>query len=431
MNDIDFDKTHIWHPFTQALGAKAPLYVSKAKGAYIYDDKNKAYLDLISSWWVTCHGHSHKQIAHAIYQQAKTLEQVIFAGFTHKPAVSLCRELLKVLPKNLSRFFFSDNGSTAVEVALKMAYQYFFNKNKPDKKIFLHFEGGYHGDTFGAMTVGKTSGFYKPFEDFFFKTLSIPFPETWIGDTDIDKKEEQALEVLNQHLKNHGHEICAFIMEVCVQGASGMKMARPQFFTKLCRLLKQHGIFLIFDEVMTGFYRTGKLFSFEHMGVVPDFLCLSKALSGGFLPLSLTITTEDVFLAFQSKDHSATFLHGHSFTANPLGCIAALKSLELFTHPKVAKKMTLIENEHRKGIQLLLKTNQIKKANVMGTIARFKLNDPKFTEILKEKMETQGFIIRPLKGVVYLLPPYVIALKDLKRTYKILYHMLIELQGSR
>lgn len=424
MNYIQFDKNHIWHPFTQALGAKDPLFIDKAKGSYLYDEKGTAYLDLISSWWVSCHGHAHPQIAKAIFKQAKTLEQVIFAGFTHKPACLVCQKLLSVLPPSLSRFFFSDNGSTAVEVALKMAYQFFFNKNEPQRKIFLHFEGGYHGDTFGAMSVGKTSGFYKPFETFFFKTLSIPFPETWLDDEDIEAKETDALNVLQSHLKNYGHDICAFIMEVCVQGASGMKMARPSFFTKLCAILKEHGIFLIFDEVMTGFYRTGKLFAFEHIPVTPDFLCLSKALSGGFLPLSLTVTSEEVFRAFQSQDKEATFLHGHSFTANPLGCMAAVKSLELFQNPQVQSKVLQIEKEHKKGIALLLKTGKIKKANVMGTIARFKLNDTSCVNVIKEKMEAEGFIIRPLKGVIYLLPPYVISIKDLKRTYKTLLNIL-------
>lgn len=427
MNYTQFDKNHIWHPFTQALGAKDPLFIDKGKKAYLYDEKGDPYLDLISSWWVSCHGHAHPKIAQAIFKQAKTLEQVIFAGFTHKPACLVCEKLLKVLPAPLSRFFFSDNGSTAVEVALKMAYQFFFNKGKEHKKIFLHFEGGYHGDTFGAMTVGKASGFYKPFESFFFKTLCIPFPETWLDDDTIEAKEQEALNVLQGHLNNHGHEICAFIMEVCVQGASGMKMARPSFFTKLCAMLKKHGIFLIFDEVMTGFYRTGKMFAFEHIQVTPDFLCLSKALSGGFLPLSLTVTSEEVFQAFKSSDVNATFLHGHSFTANPLGCMAAVTSLELFENPKVSQKVALIEKEHKKGIDLLLKTNKIKKAHVMGTIARFKLNDPSFLTQIKDQMQEAGFIIRPLKGIIYLLPPYVISIKDLKRTYKALFEILQKL----
>ena len=419
MDYQQFDKKHLWHPFTQALNQEDPLCIVKGKGANLFDQDEKAYLDLVSSWWVTCHGHAHPKIARAIYKQALELEQVIFAGFTHPPALNLVSKLKKHLPSELSRFFFSDNGSTAVEVALKMAYQYFFNQNQKEKTIFLHFQGGYHGDTYGAMAVGRTSGFYKPFENFLFKTVSISYPETWDGDQNIEEKEMLALMQLEETLKTHKGKIVAMILEPLIQGASGMKMARASFIKTVCKKLKDEGILVIFDEVMTAFYRTGSFFAFEEVGIVPDFLCLSKALSGGFLPLSLTVTNETIFEAFKSEKMIHTFLHGHSFTANPLGCAAAIASLELFENPKVKQKIKSIEKEHKKGLEILNKTGLIEKSFAKGTIARFELKD-KNPELLKQiriHAEKEGLIIRPLKGVIYLLPPYIISLVDLKKAY--------------
>jgi adenosylmethionine-8-amino-7-oxononanoate aminotransferase len=425
MIDLEFDQQHLWHPFTQALKAQAPLGIVKAQGAYLFDGEQTPYLDLISSWWVTCHGHAHPKIARKIYEQAKVLEQVIFAGFTHPPAIQLCKNLLKHLPAPLSRFFFSDNGSTAVEVALKMAYQYFYNQDQKQKKIFLHFKGGYHGDTFGAMAVGKSSSFYKPFEPFLFETLCVPFPDTYDEDPDVELKEQKALELLEGYLDRYRGQICSFIMEVGVQGASGMKMARPSFYQTVCSRVQQEGILLIFDEVMTGFYRTGALFSFLNLKITPDFLCLSKGLSGGFLPLALTITSEKVYQAFVSEDETHTFLHGHSFTANPLGCAAALASLELFEDPKVVIKLKKIEQEHRKGLAELKKTGLIQKMAVLGTIARFELKKKADLGALRQSAQKHGLIIRPLKGVIYLMPPYIISLNDLRRSYKILKQIIV------
>jgi adenosylmethionine-8-amino-7-oxononanoate aminotransferase len=334
----------------------------------------------------------------------------------------VCKKLLNHLPKSLSRFFFSDNGSTACEVALKMSFQYFFNQNQKDKKIFLHFEGGYHGDTFGAMSVGKTSSFYKPFEGFLFQTESIPFPHTWDDDPSVLEKEKEALIHLDSVINKHKGQICAFIMEVGVQGASGMKMARPVFFNALCKRLKEAGILIIFDEVMTGFYRTGEMFSASLLDISPDFICLSKALSGGFLPLALTVTTEKIYEAFLSPKEGFAFLHGHSFTASPLGCAAAIASLELFEKPALKKKIKAIEKEHKKGLDELKKTGLIEKSSCQGTIARFELKhqEGRILNELKIRLQKQGFIIRPLKGVIYLMPPYAVLLKDLKKAYMIL-----------
>ena len=426
MKEKEFDKNHLWHPFTQALTADDPLCIVKGKGPFLFDEKGKKYIDLISSWWVTCHGHAHPKLAQAIYKQAKTLEQVIFAGFTHLPAIHLCQKLLKYLPKDLTRFFFSDNGSTAIEVALKMAYQYFYNQNQKEKKIFLHFEGGYHGDTFGAMAVGRSSDYYKPFEDLFFETFAVPFPETWDLDENVEEKEAHSLRVLENYLTHNKNKIVAFIMEVQIQGAAGMKIGRALFYKKLHALLRAHNILIIYDEVMTGFYRTGTFFSFDKIGLSPDFLCLSKALSGGCLPLSLTITSDKIFEAFLNPSVDKAFLHGHSFTANPLGCAAAIASLEIFEQKNYSSKIKNLEITHKKKMLELFKTGLIHKTAVIGTIARFELKNSSAEKLtlLKKQAQEKGIILRPLKGVIYLMPPYVISKKDLSFSYDILKELI-------
>ncbi len=251
------DKRIIWHPFTQEKTAADVMTITRAQGSFLYDENDKAYLDLISSWWVNLHGHAHPDIAQSIYQQAKTLEHVIFAGFTHAPAVRLCEGLQSILPHDLGRFFFSDNGSSAVEVALKMSYQYWRNLGCCEKKLFLSFDGGYHGDTFGAMSVVAQSGFHNQFKDLFFSVLSVPYPDTWDHDDQVDVKESKAIQILQRYLDEHHNSIAAFILEPLIQGASGMRICRPQFVKKVVDLVRQHKILIIFDEVMTGFGRTG------------------------------------------------------------------------------------------------------------------------------------------------------------------------------
>ena len=236
------------------------------------------------------HGHSHPKLCDAIYDQAKQLEHVIFAGFTHEPAVLLCEKLSTILPQSLSKFFFSDNGSTAVEVALKMAHQYWFNKGETDRRLYLSFDGGYHGDTFGAMSVGKKSNFHDPFKNLLFDIISIPFPETWDHDDALEQKEADAIAILSQQLDAHGKHISAMIFEPIVQGAAGMRMCRPEFIRQVVKLVKAYDIFVIYDEIMTGFGRLGTYFAAEQVGIDPDFICISKGITGGFLTLSLTVT---------------------------------------------------------------------------------------------------------------------------------------------
>lgn len=414
------DRSLIWHPFTQEKTAPLPLAIARAKGSYLYDTEDKAYLDLISSWWVTLHGHAHPVIARHIYAQALRLEQVIFAGFTHAPAVEICTELKMLLPPPLGRFFFSDNGSTSVEVALKMAYQYWHNKGETERKLFLSFEGGYHGDTFGAMSVGRSSGFHKAFLDLCFEVLNLPFPATWDDDSELTLKEEQALEALDIYLETRANKIAAFILEPLVQGAAGMRLCRPAFLRKLLEHARTQGILLIFDEVMTGFGRTGTYFALEQIGVVPDILCLSKGLTGGFLPLALTVTTEAIYEAFLHREKDYAFAHGHSYTANPLACAAALASLRLLQKEETHQALQILHAVHKEGLEHLKIQcpRSIAKIRLLGTISAFDLREAALSpQILKNKMLEKGFILRPLGNSVYLLPPFGTPPDALKEAY--------------
>ena len=417
MQLINRDKKIIWHPFTQEKTAPPVIAIKKACGSYLYDENDNAYLDLISSWWVNLHGHAHPDIAQAIYDQAKCLEHVMFAGFTHEPAVTLCEQLQKLLPNELCRFFFSDNGSTAVETALKMAYQFWWNQGVTHKTLFLSFEGGYHGDTFGAMSVGK-SEFHDPFSKLFFSVLTTPFPDTWENDENIEEKENAALTALTNHLENHGNQIAAIILEPLVQGASGMRMCRPDFVNKVIKLVHQLGILVIFDEVMTGFGRTGRYFALEHTHVTPDFLCLSKGLTGGFLPLALTVTNEKIFTAFLGEHFTQAFAHGHSYTANPLGCAAAISSLKLL----LAQNTSAIHHAHKKGLDNLKKNcKNSHRFRLLGTIAAFDVVGQypfNLTQTLREKFIKNGLLIRPLGNTVYLLPPYSTTPEELEEAYE-------------
>lgn len=415
----DRDKKIIWHPFTQEKTANDVIPIKNGKGIYLYDENGKEYMDLISSWWVNIHGHANEEIAQSIYNQAKQLEHVIFAGFTHEPAVVLCEELQKILPKQLCRFFFSDNGSTAVEVALKMAYQYWYNKGQKQRKLFLSFEGGYHGDTFGAMSVGFKSGFHDVFDTFFFKVLNIPYPHTWDGDDQIEAKENAALEKLSEYIEQNGQDIAALIIEPLIQGASGMRICRASFVKRVVELVRQNGILVIFDEIMTGFYRTGNYFAMFQIEVTPDFICMSKGITGGFMPLALTVTTNEVYEAFLSEKWEFAFTHGHSYTANPLACAAAITSLKLLNGDDTKSNIQVINRVHVENLKILSdKCQNINRIRSIGTIAAF---DAQNSSEMKEKLQIEflksGLLLRPLGDTVYILPPYCITQNELEIAY--------------
>ncbi|MBU0654530.1 MAG: adenosylmethionine--8-amino-7-oxononanoate transaminase [Gammaproteobacteria bacterium] len=423
---LTLDCQHVWHPFTQAQTAPEPIPVKSAKGIRLYTEDGREFLDMISSWWVNIHGHAHPTIAAAIAHQAQTLEQVIFAGFTHQPAAQLAHELVQRLPTGLTRVFFSDNGSTAVEVALKMAVQYWSNQGDTQRTRFLAFEGGYHGDTVGAMSAGKGSGFFDTYGSMLFEVGLLPFPATWDGDSDVAAKEQAALARLDEYLADHGDTIAALIMEPLVQGSAGMRMCRPEFLQALAAKLRSAGILLIFDEVMTGFGRTGALFASLKAQVTPDIICLSKGLTAGFLPMSVTVATEAVYSAFLGETFDRSLVHGHSFTANPLGCAAALASLQVFADEQTLQKLPQIEAWHCQGLAQLAGYPQAQHFRVMGSIAAFDVvaEDAGYTSAvgaqLKAFFHERGLLLRPLGNVLYLLPPYCVTEAELAHAYQVI-----------
>lgn len=420
---LELDRALLWHPFTQALTAPAPVPIRSARGATLTDFEGREILDLISSWWVTLHGHGHPAIARAIGEQAARLEQVIFAGFTHEPAVTLAARLTALLPHGLRRCFFSDNGSTAVEVALKMALQARANRGESAGR-FLAFDGGYHGDTVGAMSAGVSSHFFEAWRALLFPVDVLPVAATWLDDEAVEAKEAAALASLDQHLERHGRETAAAIIEPLVQGACGMRMHRPVFLRAVVERLKARGVLVILDEVMTGFGRLGALFACLEAGVAPDFICLSKGLTGGALPMSLTIATEAVHEAFLDPGIDKAFLHGHSFTANPLGCAAALASLDLLLDPGCAAARARIEERHHAGLAPLVAASpRATRLRIQGTIAAFDLVTPDqhYGSDLSARMQRfflrRGLLLRPLGGTLYLLPPFCVTDAELDRAY--------------
>tara|TARA_B100001057_G_scaffold62016_1_gene55333 strand:- start:303 stop:1610 length:1308 start_codon:yes stop_codon:yes gene_type:complete len=419
---LDIDTKKIWHPFTQSNNEDKPIIIDYAKDEKIYDIDGKAYVDLISSWWVNIHGHAKKEIAHAIFKQSKKLEQVVFAGFSHEPAVILADRLTKLLPRKLSRVFYSDNGSTAVEIALKVATQYWYNKNKKKNK-FVAFEGGYHGDTIGAMSVGYSSGFYEPFKDLVFKSDFIPFSQDWRGNNNIFDEEEKALKKIDILLHKNSENIAAVILEPLIQGASGMKMCRPQYLDNVVKKFQSKGILVIFDEVLTGFGRTGKMFALDHLENKPDIVCLAKSLTAGYLPLGATVFSEYIHQAFVDISIKKAFLHGHSFSANPIACSAALESLDLFEKENTFKRIKKIESINSEGLNFLKSNKRVTKVRFMGGISAFDIvgfdkgYGADIGNTLKKIFLKKGFLLRPLGETVYLMPPYCIPEKTLENIY--------------
>jgi adenosylmethionine---8-amino-7-oxononanoate aminotransferase len=431
MNSIEQDQRYVWHPFGQEQTAPPPLPVARASGASLFLEDGREILDLASSWWVNVHGHCHPAIAEALARQARTLEHVIFSGFTHAPAANLAEALVRALPrtrdKGLDRVFYSDNGSTAVEAALKMAFQSWRNKGERRRTLFLAFEGAYHGDTFGAMSVGRTSGYYAPFEDVLLKVRFTPFAETWLGDAEVEEREAAALARLDDILESDGRRIAGFIAEPLVQGASGMRMCRPQFLRAVCERVAAQDIPVILDEVMTGFGRTGTLFAMEQAGVVPDLVCLSKGITGGFLPLAATVASAKIYESFLGSDFSTAFAHGHSYTANPLGCAAGLASLALFETEQTLKRIAAIRLANLRWLGELAALPGVARPRALGSIAAVNLGSDGNGEgdynsslgpLLKARFLELDLLVRPMGNVVYLMPPACITPGELARAHR-------------
>ena len=420
---------NLWHPTTQVAIADPPPRVVAGRGALLELEDGRTLIDGISSWWVTLHGHGEPTIAAAIAEQATRLEQVIFANFRHQPAERLAERLSALT--GLQRLFFSDNGSTAVEVALKIAWQWWRNQGTPRSRL-IAFDGAYHGDTVGAMALSERSLFSTPFEPLLFQVERAPWPATWWQDTTVAEREAAALARLDLLLET---PTAAVILEPLLQGASGMRQVRPGFLREVERRVRQAGALLIADEVLMGFGRGGALFASALAGITPDLMALSKGLTGGFLPMGVTMASERLYAGFVGHDPGLTLFHGHSFTANPLGCAAALASLELLlARPERHGGM---EARHRPLLQELAQEPSVRRPRLQGTIAAFEVEPPRnpapagylnpIGRQLQRRLLAEGVFLRPLGQVVYLLPPLCISDGQLRQCYAALTTALREL----
>ena len=409
------DAAVIWHPYTQMKTAQTPIPIVRGDGVYLFDENGKKYLDAVSSWWVNLHGHSHPYITKKVSEQLSVLEHVIFAGFTHEPAVELAERLLKILPGNQSKLFYTDNGSTAVEVALKMAIQYWHNQGKEKNKIVV-FEHAYHGDTFGSMSVSARSVFTAAFDSLLFEVISIPLPQKG--------SEEKSKIALETELKIHQDTIAAFIFEPLVLGAGGMLMYEAEALDVLIRICKQNNMLCIADEVMTGFGRTGKLFACEYLKEEPDIICLSKGITGGTMALGATSCTQKIYDAFLSDDKLKTLFHGHSYTANPLACAASLASMDLLLSEETKTALDRISKQHEEFAIKLHSNSAIENVRYKGTILAFDFKNKEVSSYFNSVRDEvynfflkQGIILRPLGNTLYIMPPYITSKEEIEIIY--------------
>jgi len=419
---------HLWHPFTDQGSDPPPLLIRRGEGVYLETQDGRRILDAISSWWVNLHGHSHPAIAAAISEQAARLEHVLFAGFSHEPAEELADRLGKIVPSPLAHIFFSDDGSTAVEVALKMAIQYWSNLGRPEKHRIVALENAYHGDTVGAMSVSDDSPFTAAFDSLrvpVLRTHSASCAHCPVGLTRATCDIE-CLNRLDQILSEHANEIAAIIVEPLLQGAGGMIVHPEEFLAGVRRLTTAHDVLLIADEVLTGFGRTGRMFACERAGVVPDIMCVAKGLTGGFLPLAATITTDRVHEAFTGTERSRAFFHGHSYTANPIACAAANAALRIFDDEPVFERIAAIERTHVERLSAFAANPCVADARHIGTVAAIELKVPDagYLSSLRPRLYRfyldRGVLLRPLGNVVYILPPYVITTEQLNMAYDVI-----------
>jgi adenosylmethionine-8-amino-7-oxononanoate aminotransferase len=409
------DSQYLWHPYTQHKTASPAIAIKRGEGALLWDENNKEYIDAIASWWVNPFGHSNRFIADAIYKQLTTLEHVLFGGFTHEPAIVLGEKLMEILPKNQQKLFFSDNGSTTVEIAIKVALQYFFNKGAKRTTI-IAFENAFHGDTFAAMAASGISFFAEAFQGMLIDVIRIPVP--------VKGQEQESYDALSEAIKSHN---CAgFIFEPLVQGAAGMVMYEPEALNNLVRICKESKVLTIADEVMTGFGKTGKNFACDYLTEQPDMMCLSKALTGGTIPMAITTFTQDIFDAFYDEDINKALFHGHTFTANPTGCAAALASLTLLQTQEMQDNIIRVNQSHLKFQKHIKNHPKVTTTRVLGVIFALEVQTETAASYyggLRNKLYNffieNGILLRPVGNIVYILPPYVITDEQLGKVYEV------------
>ncbi|MEO6289911.1 MAG: adenosylmethionine--8-amino-7-oxononanoate transaminase [Ginsengibacter sp.] len=422
MNLTEKDQRHIWHPYTHQKNRVPAIPIVSGKKALLYDEAGNSYIDGVSSWWVNIHGHGNKFIAKKVYEQSKKLQQVIFAGFTHAPAITLAEKLIEVLPGDFSKIFYSDNGSTATEVAIKMGLQYWINKGDTHRNKILAFHNSYHGDTFGAMSISERGTYTVAFREKLFEVIFIDTPN------------DENIQSICQMISEHKNEIGCFIYEPLLQGAGGMKMYDAKNLNMLLSFLKKEEIICIADEVLTGFYRTGKFFAGDYLLEKADIICLSKALTGGTMALGVTACTSKIYETFVSDDKTKTLFHGHSFTANPLACTASLASLELLRKKSCREKinrLVCMQKSLVEKLQTFQQKNLIRNIRQLGTIMAFEIvtnehdgylhnisND--FTKFCLAK----GVYLRALGNTIYVMPPYCIRKKELEKIHTVVKEFL-------
>lgn len=410
----DRDKKHLWHPLTQHQLHPEALAITKAKACILTDEDGNEYIDAIASWYTCMYGHCNKYITSRVYNQMQQLDQVVFSGFTHEPAIKLSEALVKILPENQNKIFFSDNGSTSVEIGIKMALQYHFNKG--DKRdTLIAFEDGFHGDTFGAMSVSGLSVYNGPFEDFFLDVKRIPVPN--------GENHDAILELLKEIITNN--KVASFVYEPLVQGAAAMSMHNAEGLESILKFCKANHIITIADEVMTGFGKTGKHFASLHMETKPDIMCLSKALTGGLLPMALTTCSQNIYDTFLSDDISKGLFHGHTYSANPLACTAALASIELLQTEAIQNNIKDIISAHEAFGRKTKNHLKVKSVRQLGVIFALDLNiEMKRYGNLRDKLfkffMDHGVFLRPLGNTIYIQAPYVITKKQLNKVYQVI-----------
>ncbi|WP_298893205.1 adenosylmethionine--8-amino-7-oxononanoate transaminase [uncultured Psychroserpens sp.] len=414
MNLKERDKKHIWHPLTQHKLHPETTAIVKAQGCVLIDENGNEYIDAIASWYTSMYGHCNNYITNRVATQMQILDQVVFSGFTHEPAVKLSEALIDILPENQNKIFFSDNGSTSVEIGIKMALQYHFNHGEK-RNVLIAFEDGFHGDTFGAMSVSGLSVYNGPFEDFFLDVKRIPTPNGKNHDTILERLQDISSQ----------HNVAGFVYEPLVQGAAAMKMHDAEGLARILKFCKSNQIITVADEVMTGFGKTGKHFASDHIEIKPDIICLSKALTAGLLPMAITSCTQDIYDAFYSDEISKGLFHGHTYSANPLACTAALAGIELLISDEIQRHIKRIIESHKQFGKHIKTHPKVASVRQTGIIFALDLNvemerygnlrDKLFNFFMKN-----GVCLRPLGNTVYILAPYVITDKQLLKVYQVI-----------
>lgn len=401
------DLKYVWHPFTQMKDYEteaSPMIIDRGKGIYVWDIEGNKYIDGISSWWVNTLGHSHPRLNEALKRQVEKIEHVLLAGFSHIPAIELAEKLVQLTPAELTKVFYSDNGSTAVEVALKMAFQYWQQTGHAQKTKFIALKHSYHGDTLGAVSVGGVDLFHKVYKPLLFDIFQAETPEP---------------DYIEAILKQHSHEIAGLIIEPLVQGAGGMRMYPPEYLGEYRKLCDKYNVLLIDDEVAMGFGRTGRMFAFEHAGIVPDIICLAKGLTAGYLPLSVTMATDEIYRAFYDDYETyKTFFHGHSFTGNPLAAAIAVENLKILEEEKIIESLQPKIECLSKNLEKFKKLDCIKNIRQTGMVAAMELDGVAGKKVYTEALKL-GAIIRPLGNVIYFMPPLIITEEEIAKLTEI------------